>query len=28
EDYQKALSILGDNVKDVVLRNIAVIEGT
>ena len=27
EDYQKALSILGDNVKDVVLRNIAVIEG-
>ena len=27
EDYQKALSVLGDDVKDVVLRNIAVIEG-
>ena len=25
---QKALNILGDNVKDVVSRNIAVIEGT
>ena len=27
ESYQKALSVLGDDVKDVVLRNIAVIEG-
>ena len=27
EGYQTALSVLGDDVKDVVLRNIAVIEG-
>ena len=27
EDYQKALRIMGDDVKDVVLRNLVVVEG-
>ena len=28
EDYQKALSIMGDDVKDVVVRNLVVVEGS
>jgi len=27
EDYQKALKIMGDDVKEVVVRNIVVVEG-